>query len=425
MASWLMVPLSWFGLTIAAAVPAGQAVSFDQAIGLAEQAPDVQGARRAVGAQRALAGAIPSLDANPQILVQPGMRVAQPENRGFEIQASLTQSWNLAGLAGARRDAARAEGQALDAAARSRALGQRLAAAQAWIALWEAQELLQVAQREVAVAAELLALVERAAAAEAATRADVADARTYQAEARLAVIAAEGVAVERGLALAREMAVPGGEGVVAAGTLPEPALPPPGSWVSVIQRAGRLHTAEARALEARAERARLVEARAARGTQLSLGVQVQRDQPDGLVLYGVAAVTLPVFDQGERERSAVAARVAVAEGEAARAVLDARAEMRMSLHEVEHTGEVLKVIRDVLVPAVEDGLAARDKLFRAENATLLEVLLGRRQALGTRARLTQARAAEAWARVKAWILLAALEEGSAASSGQGAAGGGR
>ena len=59
--------------------------------------------------------------------------------------------------------------------------------------------------------------------------------------------------VELTLALAREMATEEGEGVTAAGKLPEPTLPPPGSWVSVIQRAGRLHAAEARVLEARAE----------------------------------------------------------------------------------------------------------------------------------------------------------------------------
>ncbi|AKT43076.1 TolC family protein [Chondromyces crocatus] len=425
MAPWIAAPLTWVAVALAGAVPSTQPVSFDQAIGFAAEAPDVQGAQRAVGAQRALAGSISSLDANPQILLQPGMRVAPWENRGFELQASLMQSWNLAGLSGARRDAARAEGRALEAQARAKALSQRLSAARAWIDLWGAQALLEVGRREVTTAGELLKLVERAAAAEASTRADVADARAYLAEARLSVIAAEGEVVERGLLLGREMAAGGGEGLLAAGDLPAPTLPAPGSWVGLIQRAGRLHTVEARALEARAEKARLVEARAARGTQLSLGVQVQRDQPGGLVLFGLAGVTLPAFDRGERERSAVAARVATAEGEAARAVLDARAEMRMALHEVEHTGDVLAAIRDDLLPAVEDGVAARDKLYRAENATLPELLLVKRQALATRGRLIRAQAQASWARVKAWLLVAALEESAEAAQRRGAPGAAR
>lgn len=413
---WLTVPLTWIALaasSLTSSTP--RAVSFDQAIGLAEQAPDVQGARRAVSEQRALAGAIGPLAHNPQLTVQPGVRLAQPDARGFEIQASLTQSWSLAGLGEARREAVRAEGGALAAAARARALSQRLAAARVWIDLWEAQRLLAVARREAEVAAELLSAVEKAAAAEAATRADVADARAYLAEARLQGIQAEGEVTERSLALSRELADAGAAPLAAAGELPAPALPPEGRWASLVQRAGRLPEVEARQLEARAERARLVEERAARGAQLSLGVAVQRDQPSGFVVYGLAGVTLPVFDAGERERSAIAGRAATLEGQAARARSDGRAELRWALHEVEHSGEVLAAVRDQLLPAVEEGIAARERIYRAGDATLLEVLQGRRQGLAARGRLEQARAREAWARVKAWLLLSALEEGSSAA----------
>ena len=105
------------------------------------------------------------------------------------------QSWNLSGLPGNRKASIGAEGAVLAAEARAAALSHRLAAAQAWMELWAAQQSLADALQESELAREFSSRMAHAAAAAAFTRAEAADAATYAAEAHVLAIAAEGEVV--------------------------------------------------------------------------------------------------------------------------------------------------------------------------------------------------------------------------------------
>ena len=395
---------------------ATDALTFDEALGLAERAPSVEGGRSAVAAQRDLAGRISSQTANPEVRVVPGYRVTtspSSETR-WEGEASLAQSWNLAGLGSRRRESARAEGDQLDAESRAVALARRLSAAQAWIDLWAAQAALADARQEAELAADLAARTGRAADQALLTRADAADAVTYRAEARLLALSVEGEATDLGYRLARETARPP-VALATTGALPHPPLPADGARAALVERAAALPEAVARRLSAHADAARAAEARAARGTQLSLGAVAHRDNLAEWVVFGQVGLTLPLFDRGEREAAPYAAAAARAQGEAEDAARAAAAELARAFHEVEHTQEVLTELEQGFLAASAEAARLREVAFRAGDATVLEVLVARRSAAAARARLSRAQAAHAWARVKVWLELSELSRSGGAT----------
>jgi outer membrane protein, heavy metal efflux system len=386
------------------------AVTFDEALGLASRAPAVEAARAAAATTRDAAARLSSQTSNPQLSVEPAYRVSSSatSTTSFEGQASLSQSWNLAGLSSRRREAATAEGDLLDADARAAALARRLAAARAWIDLWAARAALEDARSEADLASDLASRTERAAAQALVTRADAADAAAYRAEARLLVLSVEGETTDLGFLLARETARPP-VSLATAGALPDPPVPGRGDWPALVDRAAALPDVLARRLAAHADAARAAEARAARGTQLALGVGARRDNLGEWVAFGQFGLSLPLFDHGEREATPFAVAAARASREAEDAQRTAAAELARALHEVEHSGEVMTELEARAVPASAEAARLREVAFRAGDATVLEVLVARRTAAAQRARLERARAAHAWARVKVWLELAEVE----------------
>ncbi len=382
-------------------------VRFDEAIGLAARAPEVVGAEKAASAKRKSIDDLSPFTENPELTLEPGVRVAPSADRGFEGQARLTESWNLGGLAGARERTGELEARAMTAESRARALEARLGAARAWIDLWAAERLHEHSVEEAQLADELVKLVEKGAAATLFTRADVADARAYRAETELAVISTEGAVYELSIALSREMARPMPGPMVAEGDLPKPSLPSAESLQQAVVDAGKLPDVETRRLVAEAEHARAVEERALRGSRLTLGVAAQRDQPGGFSVFGIAGISVPIFERGGREAGIAESRAVDEEGRGARAAIDARAELVLDEHEVDHTQEALASLEGRLVPAMDAGRSAREELFRVGEATVLEVLQSRRSSVAMKSRLERARADASWAKVKLWLLLAA------------------
>jgi outer membrane protein TolC len=384
-------------------------VTFDEALGLAARAPAVAGAEEAAAVHKDLAGRVSPLTANPVLLLQPGAGWGQGGSPlGFQGEATLLQGWNLAGLPGARAESVRSETEVLLAEARAVALSHRLAAAQAWIELWAAQQALADAKQEAEIAGDFAMRVARAAEVAALTRSDAADARTYLAEAKLLVLQVEGETVDLGFALAREMGRAAATPYVAAGALPAPPLPSRTDWPELVAAAQKLPAVRARQLTARADRSRELEARAARGFVLGTGVKATRDYASATYLQAVLDFNLPLFDLGERERAPYAAAAARGEGESAEASARAATDLARGLHEEEHAREVLDELEKNLVPAASDAARLREAAMRAGDATVLDVLLVRRAFAAARARRTRAEAAAAWARVKLWLLLSDL-----------------
>jgi outer membrane protein TolC len=393
---------------------AGAPITFDQAIGLASRAPAVAGAEAAATEQRRVGDSVSPVIANPTLNVQPGAaRDPLTGSWAYMGETTLLQGWNLSGLPGDRKASIRAEGDQLGSEARAAALSHRLAAAQAWLDLWAAQQSLADAMQEHELASEFSAKMARAAAAEAYTRAEAADAATYAAEAHVQAIAAEGDVVDRGYQLAVTMGQEAEKPLVAAGPLPSPPSPARSDWPALLEAAGRLPAVAARRLAADADRAREAELRSMKGWGLGTGVKGTRDYLGTWGAQAVLEVSFPLFDRGEREAAPMAAAAARAQGEFQEARAVAATELARSLHEVEHSGEVLAAIEGELVPAAEANAQARQASMRAGETTVLEVLVARRAWAAARQKRNRAQATHAWARVKVWMLLADMTPGGA------------
>lgn len=392
----------------------GAPITFDEALGLAAQAPAVAGAEAAATDQRRIGDSVSSVIANPTLIVQPGAGRDPLDGQWRYLgETTLTQGWNLSGLPGDRKAAVRAEGEQLLAEARAAALSHRLAAAQAWVELWAAQQSLADALQEYDLASEFSTKMARAAEAAAFTRAEAADAATYAADAHVQALAAEGEVVDRGYQLAVAMGQEAERALVAAGPLPAPPAPRRADWPAILQAAGKLPAVAAHRLASDASRARDVEARSSRGWGLGTGVKGTRDYLGTWGAQAVVEFSFPVFDRGEREAAPQAAASSRADGEFKEARAVAATELARSLHEVEHTGEVLDAIEKELVPAAEANAKARGASMRAGETTVLEVLVARRVWAAARQKRTRALASHAWAGVKVWMLLADMTPGGA------------
>ena len=326
--------------------PAPRALTFDAALGLTAATPKVVGTARSAEEKAALDRQISALPYNPQLTVMPGWRFAPRDARQPELVAEIIQPWNFSGQPRARRQTVALEERVLQTEARVAALASRLSAARAWINVWAAEHVLEETRREERIAAELERLVDRAAALGAMTRADLAEARAYHAEARVAVLNAEGEAFQSGLTLAREVGAPEGLPLRAEGALPAAPVPSSALRSDYLQRMNALPAVALKDFQARAARARAVEEEAARGTIAQLGAVLQRDAPGGLVISGIARVTFPIFDRGERERAGLHADATRLEGERGDALVAARTELAARFHEVDHTADLLSVLRD-------------------------------------------------------------------------------
>lgn len=391
-----------------AASPEPTPLSFAEALALAEHAPLPTATARAVESHRAEASRVSSLS-NPQLVVEPGWRRSDAAGSGLDLRVGVAQPFHLSGLGATRKEAVRLETRTLSEEARSALLARRLTVAEAWLSLWAAEQAQVRAAEEVRLADAFREAVESAAALGAATKLDVAEAATYVADARLTELDIQGVVAERRAEFSRQVGARQAGPVTATGPLPEVALPAESQWPALQARAANLPEVTARMSLARAERARADEAKAAKGFQLQLGVAALREY-DGAV-GGVATVGLtpPVFDHAERERGTLLANAARLEGEAAEAAAAAASGLVLAFHEVEHSHEVLEVLRGTLLPGAEEAARLGELLFRAGDATVLEVVRLRRGLTQARIRLGHARAGEALARMRARLLIDALD----------------
>lgn len=382
-------------LIVLAAAPLG----FDDALALAARAPAVVASTRAAQLSRERGRQVSSLETNPTVGLQPGVRT-NALGTGPELIGVLSQSFNVAGSAGARREALAREtaqdlGHAQLAAHRT-----RLSVAQAWLAAWSARGVLEEAQRELEAARELGARFERAAKSGAVTRADLAAIRAWVAEAHLAVLAAEGARFEAGVRLNQALGLDASAPAEVTSALP--AFPADeAALVRSLDAADQAPEARLAAQTRAAEEARLAEHRASNGTWLQLGATGGREGLGDVVVLGTVSVTLPTFNHGEREAAPLEAAIARAEGERAAAIASARAARVLATHELEHTREVLEVVERELVPAHEEAAAGTQRRMEEGESTSQEWLLARRALLAAKSRLVAARADHALARFRA------------------------
>jgi cobalt-zinc-cadmium efflux system outer membrane protein len=391
-------------MTVLTALLAATPVSFDAALALAEEAPAVSAAQRAAALRERVSGRLTSMTSNPAVSLQPGVRTDSGAT-GPEGQVTVQQSFNLAGLAGARRDTAAHELTASRLELRGRRRELRVEVARAWLTTWALTEASRAVLEDETSAKELVQRIERVVASDGLTRVDLAQARAFAAEARALHLELEGQAVEAGGRLASLLGledVATVVGPVPAFAAAEDVAPSAAAGLPGVRRLEAL-------LEA--ERSRGVEASAQYGTGLQLQVQGGHEavsQWYGNVSLGV---TLPLFDVGLRERAAHEATAALLEGERDKARAGARVELALLRHELEHTAEVYAVVNEQQLPAAREAAALQARRFLGGECTLQELLVVRRLAVTARVEAIRAEAALLAARATAREVLAELAQG--------------
>lgn len=385
---WWLLPL-----TLAAA-PLG----FDEALARADVAPELAAGERALALRQEGLARLPRLTTNPTVTLQPGVRstdgVAGPEG-----QVTLSQAFNLGGLAGARRAVAEAE---LQAARQGHALSRRerrVAVAHAWLEAWAAQAAGRAAHAEVERARALAATLDRLVDGGSVTRADAAAARAFAAEAAAFALEWEGRQVEAGAALALLL----GEGALLTVSDALPSLEVPEVDAALAPRLPAVRLLDAQAL---AEQQRAAEVAAQWASQLQVSIQGGHETPGQWLGNVGLGLTLPLFERGEREASHHRAEAARLAGALSQATAQARVQLLLLAHELEHTAEVHRVVHDEQLPAAAEAARLEQRRFEQGETTLGALLLVRRQALQAEVAAAQTRAAMLAARVEAREVLA-------------------
>lgn len=360
----------WWVLSLAvAAAP----LSFEEALERADATPELAAAREAVGARREGLARLGPLTSNPTVSLQPGLRT---EGQGPlpEAQVTVSQGFNLGGLAAARRSAAAAELEAAGHALTLSRTERRLAVARAWLDTWAAQQLHVATHDEVDAAKALVGKLERLVASGGVTTAELASARAFAAEAAAFHLDWEGRAVEAGARLALLLSLPD----VATVTAAAPALSPLAVDVALAEA---LPETKLRARDAEAAQQRVAEAQAHTAAQLQLSLQGGHEAPTQWFGNVGVGVTLPVFERGQREVARARAEAAQLEGLRRHATAAARVGLQLLAHELDHAAEVYAVVHGAQQPAAAEAARLETRRFEQGEATLLELLLVRRQAL--------------------------------------------
>ena len=353
---------------------AASPLSFPDAIRLSSQAPELEGARRAVEARKAVLASLPLLTSNPQLLVQPGALWEAPLGPLPEGQVSLTQSFNLGALADSRTRVARAEWEQAGALAATRQWDLRTRAGTAWLEAWMAGEATRAAEAEVREADQLVERTVAAASRGGATLAEVASARAFAAETRALHLRWEGRQTEAGFGLASVLGLETPAAI--AGEPPQLTEPD----LSGKQRVATPHLAVLDA-QLRASVAREAEAAALWATSLQLSLGGSHQAPGEWILSLGVGLTLPVFERGQAEAGSHHALGVRLLGERTDAAREARLTLKVLRHELQHARELDEVVRGEQLSAALEAVRLETRRHAQGEGTLVELLLVRRTGL--------------------------------------------
>lgn len=389
----------------------GIRITFDEALALGATTPGVRAVRGTLEARQQGDEKIRGAAEATHLTFMPGALVVPSEIRGFDVQATITQGWNLGGLGRERRESARLERSALSASVRTRALRARLEAARRWIDLATLQKVSENVETRTQAAETLVERRRHALAAEVGTSQSLTESRAVLAQLRQRRLALEGdqfaAATQLALAVGR---APAKERLVAVGESPEPILPDLDEIRRSVADIESLPDVVVARLRETAAQARAIEASAEYAPVLTTGVQAERPAGDlrVWVVYGIAGLSFRGPGQ-ERRTTSMAHSEAVGAGIATdSARLEARAELEDALHELEHTEAVLELLERETLPALHELVESRSRAVALGEQSYFAVFDARDQELAVTEAAHRARGAHTWARVRMWLLLAEL-----------------
>jgi outer membrane protein TolC len=399
----LVTPI--FGAAHASAEP----ITFDEALALGAHTPHVEEAEDRLAARQEGDQKIRGTAQATNFTFMPGALVWPREIAGFDMQATITQGWNLRDLGDASREAASLERNELAAVVRARALRARLGAARRWIDLATLTNVAASVDARIEAIEELVARRERALVEEVGTQQPLTEARARLAELRRRRLDLEGeqfaVATQLSVAVGRP---PQPNRLEPAGAMPEPPLPSEPDMRARINEIDAVPEVAVERLRESAARARAVEASARHAPVLTLGAQGERGAIGTWVVYGVTGLTYRGPGQERRLVSAADAQAAGAEVKTVGARLRARAELEEALHELKHTAALLELLEQDTLPALGRLVESCARAVSLGEESYFALFEARDRQLAAVEAAHRARGAHAWARVHLWLLLAEL-----------------
>jgi len=384
-------------------------ITFDQALALGATTPEVDEPRDMLEARQEGDEKMGGTAEATHLVFMPGALISPSDARGFDMQATITQGWNVRGLAGARRESASHEREALAATVRARALRARLDAARRWIDLATLTRVAESLDIRISGLKALVAQRERALASGVGTSPDVIEARAMLAELRQHRLEIEGdqfaAATQLAVAIGRE---PEQDLLQTAGDSPDPPLPDEDAIRRRIATVDGAPDVAVEQLRATAARARAIEASAEYGPVFTLGAQGERGALGTWVAYGITGITFRGPGHERRLTSIAEARAAGATAKTESTRLQVRAELEQALHEVRHSSEVLRLLEEDMLPALERLVDSRERAVALGEESYVAVLEARDRVSTAIEAAHRARGAHTWARIQMWLLLAEL-----------------
>lgn len=408
-----LLPTLSIGILLTPVVGAAHAfadtITFDEALALGAHTPNVEEAEERLAARQEGDQKIRGTAQATTLTFLPGALVWPREIAGFDMQATVTQGWNLRDLGDASREAASRERSELAAVVRARALRARLGAARRWIDLATLTHVAASMDARIEATEELVARRERALSEGVGTTQPLTEARARLAELRQRRLDLEGdqftVATQLSVAVGRP---PQPTRLEPAGAMPEPPLPSESEMRDRISEIDAVPEVVVERLRESAARARAVEASSRYAPVLTLGAQGERGALGTWVVYGVSGVTYRGPGQERRLVSVADAQAAGAEVRTVGARLQARAELEEALHELKHTAALVELLEQDTLPALGRLVESRARAVSLGEESYFALFEARDRQLAAIEAAHRARGAHTWARVHLWLLLAEL-----------------
>jgi cobalt-zinc-cadmium efflux system outer membrane protein len=357
-------------------------LTLEQAIALARrQAPEVvvEGARvREVEAERI--GASVLLRENPEIEGAAGRRRSEAGERWTDLEAGVTQMFEVGG----KRAARIAVAEAATGSARSRAAdaGRRAAleVAVRFLRALHARERLRIAEASAASLDATRRAIERRAQKGDVAALEVNLAASASVRARAQVIARQVDADELQAGVAAHLGLGAGDSLELVGTLDVGRAP---AAEELLRRAAVRPDVAALLGEERAGKAEERLGRAMRWPDLGVRGSYAREGDEQVLLGGIV-IRLPLFDRGQEARAAGRARSQRARAERRLLTSGIARDIRVGSERRARLEEAVKLLRDEAVPILEDSEKLLARSLETGLIGLGDYLAARRELLAAR-----------------------------------------
>lgn len=391
-------------------VNAQQTVSFDQALSLSQKTERAKAPRTQFQIRRKRDKDIRSNAGPLTITLMPGVTFSESPTSRFELQAAVTQSWNLSKLAQKQKDTARVEREHLEAQARLAALRGNLETARYWLELHTQQSIVAIIEAQQATERTREIQLNKAVESGVVTALRLDHQLVVLAELEQRKRQAESACYEASKRLARAMGQPLQGTIRTRGPAPTPPLPSPERLSNLPKHVGKLPQIMTSRLALQMSRARRVEHEAQSGAVGQFGAQLERAGSPGWTIFGVATISFPGQRQRARQRALDHAKIAQGESQIEIERRDLELDLELLLHEAEHVQESAEHLHKTLIPRLSAVVRRTDALVDAGESVQFFRYEAQRQLFSSQIEYQQIQGKKAWIQLQLWLFLGEIYE---------------